>query len=341
MSESIRAHAISRWSLALAILVPAVAWSAPPDWTRWGGPSQDFRAPAEGIATSWPADGPEQLWTRELGDGYSTVLVDGGVLYTMYRTEDQEAVIALDAKTGKTVWERRYDHDPDENHVSQFGTGPRATPLISGDLIYTIGVAGRMHCLDKTSGEIRWSHDLWGDEFGGNVLPHGYASSPIEYGDTVVALVGGEGKGIVAFDKKDGSIAWKSLDFGNSYSTPQVMTVDGEEQLVTFMAKHLIGVHPGNGELLLELPGRKSVGPEHLAADPGRRAVPVHVITAGRGAWIEVVAQRGGRNGDRGAVVDTEGPVLPRDQRRRERLRLRFQRWWCTELHVRDQREDR
>jgi len=94
-----------------------------------------------------------------------------------------------------------------------------------------------------------WSHDLWGDEFKGTYLNHGYASSPIAYKDTVIVLVGGEGHSIVAFNKKDGSVAWKALDYKNSYSTPRIFDVGGRDELVVFTATALIGVDPASGKL--------------------------------------------------------------------------------------------
>ena len=115
-------------------------------------------------------------------------------------------MFALSVKDGKTLWEHRYEAAPSEIHVTQFGEGPRATPLISGDRIYTIGVSGIMHCLDKNSGKSVWSHDLW-NEFGGTVLNHGYSSSPIEFGKNVIVLSGGEDQSIIAFDKKSGKVA--------------------------------------------------------------------------------------------------------------------------------------
>ena len=91
------------------------------DWTQWGGPAQDFQSVASGLAAEWPESGPKQLWSRELGAGYSGILIEDGRLYTMYRVDDQEAVIALDAKTGRTIWERRYDSSPKEGHATSFG----------------------------------------------------------------------------------------------------------------------------------------------------------------------------------------------------------------------------
>ena len=157
------------------------------------------------------------------------------------------------------MWEQRYDHGPRPGFVADRGAGPRATPLIAGDRIYTIGIGGRMHSLDKRTGEIRWSRDLWGEPFGGNVLQHGYSSSPIEYGDTVIALVGGEGAGIVAFDQRDGGVVWQNLDLANSYSSPQILTIDGQAQLVTFMARELVGGRSRDRRSAVELSGREPV----------------------------------------------------------------------------------
>ncbi len=242
-------------ALALALALPlAVFAESTENWTQWGGPRHDFKAPAAGIAASWGEHGPKQLWSRQLGDGYSTILVEDARLYTMYRAGDQEAVICMHAATGETIWEHRYDHDAHQGHITQFGTGPRATPLISGDRIYAIGVAGMMHSLTKDTGEVVWGHNLWGEVFAGNKLPHGYSSSPIEYHDTVITLVGGEGKSIVAFDKNDGSVVWQSMSYKNSYSTPQILEVDGQEQLLAFMAKELVGVDPSTGDELWRYP---------------------------------------------------------------------------------------
>ncbi len=132
--------------------------------------------------------------------------------------------------------------------MDQFGKGPRATPLIVGDRLYTIGVSGKMLCLDKNDGKVQWSHYLW-KEFDGNVLNHGYASSPIVYKDTIIVLVGGEGASIVAFNKDDGKVVWKNQSFKNSYSTPKIINVDGEDQLITYMATEAIGVDPDDGSL--------------------------------------------------------------------------------------------
>ena len=237
-----------------AFLAASFAYGGETGWLQWGGPGQDFKAPSGALASSWPEDGPKKLWSRSLGEGYSAILVDDGRLFTMYRTDGKETVACLDAKTGETVWEHRYDHSPANDHAYGFGAGPRSTPLIAGDLLFTIGVAGRMHALNKNDGKVIWKAELWGDRFGGNVRGHGYSSSPVAYKDTVIVTVGGENAGIVAFDQRDGSVKWKALNFKNSHSSPRIVDVAGERQLVVFMADELIGVNPDNGELRWRYP---------------------------------------------------------------------------------------
>jgi len=238
---------IAAW-LAPALAICLLSPSARAQWTQWGGPNADFMVESDPLNTSWPEDGPPRIWSRELGEGYSSILVDGGNLYTMYRKDSKERVIALDAVTGKTKWEYAYDETPAEGHVMQFGDGPRATPLIVGDHIYTIGIAGQMHCLDKKTGKVTWSHDLW-DEFDHTFLNHGYSSSPFAYKNSVIALVGGEKNAIVAFDQKDGKLLWKNQSFTNSYSTPRLIEVDGETQLLCYMGEELASINPDNGDL--------------------------------------------------------------------------------------------
>jgi outer membrane protein assembly factor BamB len=245
--------------LAATLLAPGGESAA---WRQWGGPTRDFRAPATALDANWPEDGPPRLWSRPLGDGHSAILFDEGRLYTMYRPSrddaelrarssnatDLEAVICLDAASGKTLWEYRYETPIVD--LLQYGDGPRSTPLIAGDLVFTIGRSGRMLALDKRDGSHVWSLDLWSEALGGNPLGHGYSSSPIAWGDTVIVPVGGKDASLVSFDQATGEIRWLLPGFRNSYSSPRILEIAGREQLVVFMHEALIGVDPAGGELL-------------------------------------------------------------------------------------------
>lgn len=257
----IQPHRAVARNLFAALLTSLTLWvfaspEAVGQWTQFGGPGQAFRADSRGLARSWPTEGPPTLWRRKLGEGYSAILADGGRLYTMYRANEKEIVISLDAKTGRTLWEYAYDSSPHERNLEEFGRGPRATPLLTGGRLYTIGVAGIMHCLDADTGAVHWSHDFV-SEFGGfgtNVAQCGYSPSPIEHKNTVIALVGGKDQAIIAFNKTDGSVVWRSLDFEINYSTPKIMKIHGEDQVVALLTTHTVGVEANSGELRWQFP---------------------------------------------------------------------------------------
>jgi outer membrane protein assembly factor BamB len=237
--------------LLLATNTAALAQSS--DWPQWGGPHRNFTSETKGLATTWPATGPRRLWQREMGEGYSGIAVEGGMLFTMYRKAENEVVIALDAVTGKTVWEYSYAAPFSPEYDMSNGPGPHATPLVSSGMVFSSGATGKLHCLDKKTGKPLWSHDLL-TEFHGTLRVNGYSCSPLAYKDKIVMLVGGPSSSLVAFNRKDGSVAWKKHDFKNSTSSPIIITVDGQEQLVAFMYSEIVGVDPNNGNLLWSHP---------------------------------------------------------------------------------------
>jgi outer membrane protein assembly factor BamB len=250
------------------------AWTQ--SWPQWGGPGRDFTAvPAGRIGASWPSDGPRELWSRPLGEGYSGIVTDGTVLVTMYRpikglvtilkervwspATSPEAVIGIDAASGRTLWEHAYDAPILPRMNVEYGTGPHATPLIVGDMVYAVGSTGRMHALDRQTGRVVWAHDLYG-ELKGAVQDRGYSCSPLAYGNTVIVTVGGPGQALVAFDRKTGAIVWKNGDVDPSPSSPRVIVVDGQEQLVLPHADGIAGFDPASGATLWNHPHSTDYG---------------------------------------------------------------------------------
>jgi outer membrane protein assembly factor BamB len=243
---------LSLAGIGVALTVQGSVANVTAAWSQWGGPNQDFRAPAAGLASGWPDAGPERLWSRNLGDGYSAILFEEGRLYTMYRSGEMEVVVCLAAETGKTIWEHSYDAP--YRGFRGYGTGPRSTPVISGDLLFTIGASGELKALNKNNGQGLWGHSLWGVDFNGKIHSHGYSSSPVAYNETLIVLVGGENSSLVAFNQTNGSVKWRALSSRNSYSSPRVVKLAGEDQLLVFMAEELIGVDPENGTLRWRYP---------------------------------------------------------------------------------------
>jgi outer membrane protein assembly factor BamB len=176
----------------------------------------------------------------------------------MYRNGEQEVIVALDAGSGKTIWEYSYEAPTKGMNYSE-GFGPHSTPLISGDTLYAVGALGSFHALDKRTGKALWSHELC-KQMGGRVMDRGYACSPIEFKNTIILQVGGPGQAVVAFNKNDGSIAWKKQDFTVSFSSPILIDLDGQQQLVIFAADQIVGLDPNTGDLFWTYPHRTDFG---------------------------------------------------------------------------------
>ena len=236
--------------LGCAFLCAATARA---QWPQFGGPNRNFTSPSTGLSTDWPDGGPKQLWNRELGNAYSGIAVDGGSLYTMYRAGDDEVVIALDAATGETKWEHRYAAPPFRGLDQGFGIAPRSTPLVLSDRLVTLGITGRMFCLERSSGKPLWHHDLV-EEYGATRPRWGYSSSALAHKSNIIVPVGGDGHGVMAFDRETGSVVWSRHDFANAYCSPMLIDVDGQEQLVMLMAPVVAGLDPVSGDLLWSHP---------------------------------------------------------------------------------------
>jgi len=256
-------------AIAGAILAPGVLLADDPPaeaWRQWGGPNRNFIVEATGLAEKWPDGGPPILWSRPLGTGHSAILADEGRLFTMYRVgngrakqgpwEAEELVIALDARTGETIWEYRY---PSNIEDFNFGAGPHSTPIVVGDRLFTIGTNKQLHAFDKRTGNVLWSHDLV-KEFNAPTLlirpivKAGYGCSPLAFGDTILCSVGGPGQSVMAFRQSDGAVAWKNGDFLTSEAAPILIELAGKQQLVVFGGGTVQGMDPSSGQVLWSHP---------------------------------------------------------------------------------------
>ena len=219
------------------------------DWPVWGGKNRDFVVNTSGLANSWPATGPKKVWSRALGDGYSAIAEESGVLYTAYGRGSKDVIVALDAATGKTVWEYEYENPFTNAFSEKVGPGPYAMPQVVGDRVVTASATGKIQSLDKKTGRPRWSHDLY-NEFHASHLQFGYSCHGLPYKDMLIYQAGGSGDGVIAFRQSDGAVVWKALQFTNSHSSPLLIKVDGQPQVVVLAANTVFGCNPENGALL-------------------------------------------------------------------------------------------
>ena len=220
------------------------------NWTQWGGEKRDFKVDAANLPSAIKLS---EVWRRNLGEGYSAILVEDGKLYSMFRQGDDEFVICMDETTGKTIWEKSYSAPMRKGVDASFGKGPNSTPIIYGDAIVSIGFNGDLKCLEKQSGDIRWETNLI-DDLGGTKVDLGYSQSPIVYEGNLILPIGGKGKGVAALSLKDGSVVWSAQDFKNSYSTPLLISLDGLDQMVFVMSDEVVSINPKNGNLFWSFP---------------------------------------------------------------------------------------
>ncbi|MCI0641507.1 MAG: PQQ-like beta-propeller repeat protein [Gemmataceae bacterium] len=223
--------------------------AAASDWPQWRGPNRDGVSGETGLLTTWPEDGPRKLWERPVGAGYSAVAVARGRVFTMFQAGPNETVACWDLD-GNEIWRHQYP----ANYRNSYGDGPRATPTVDGELVYTVGATGMFSCFrafaDGPHNPPLWTKNLL-TEFGAENLRWGVSFSPLVDGDTVYLNPGGpNGKSLVALDKKSGAIKWTSQDYQAGYSSPMAADIAGERQIVFFTAPGLVGVAAADGRLL-------------------------------------------------------------------------------------------
>ena len=243
------------------------------DWPRWRGARLDGVSREMALLNPWPKNGPTRIWHVGLSGGFSSVAVADGKVFTQTKQGNQEIVLCLDAATGKELW--RYGYDANyESHVSFTGgprpdsrTGPRATPTVDGDRVYTMGATGILVSLDAKTGKRIWQREMLrpagqyrvtnDNPFypPGGVPMHGVSSSPLVVGDRLFVAPGGpSGKTLAALDKNDGRTVWEALDDGVGQSSPIWAEVAGSPQLIFLTATRVVGVAPRDGSLLWSYP---------------------------------------------------------------------------------------
>jgi outer membrane protein assembly factor BamB len=250
--------------VALAAVGLALAGVAA-DWPQFLGPKRDGTSAETGLRTDWPKDGPPVLWQRDVGEGYSSPVIVGGKLILFHRVGDEEVVECLDAADGKGMW--RYGYSTSYRDSFGKGNGPRATPVVAGGKVYTLGVEGRLLCLDLAKGGKVWEHKLL-DEYTVPDSFFGVSTTPLVEGNLALVNVGGKDAGVVAFDKDTGKAVWKATSQGASYSSPVAATIDGVRHALFFTRQGLLSLNPENGEVRFEKRWRARIDASVNAAVP-------------------------------------------------------------------------
>lgn len=241
------------------------------DWPQWRGPTRDNVWHEDGLLKEFPPAGPKVVWRTPVAGGYAGPAVsDNNVYVTDFvvskaapgsnddrkTSRGTERVLCLDEKTGGLRWKHEY---PVEYTIS-YASGPRCTPTVDGDKVYTLGAEGNLFCFDKRSGDILWSKDfrkLYADK----TAMWGYASHPLVDGQKLICVVGGPGSHAVAFDKDTGAEIWRAITaVEQGYSPPTIIEAQGVRQLILMRPDAITSVDPESGEEYWSVPYEADAG---------------------------------------------------------------------------------
>ncbi|MEM6979805.1 MAG: PQQ-binding-like beta-propeller repeat protein [Planctomycetota bacterium] len=234
---------------------------AGPDWPRFLGERFDgivdvSDSPITSFATLAWSDQPTLNWSLELGDGYGLGVVKNGHYFHFDAIAGRQRLRKVDVQTGRQIWSAA--QVVDYRDMYGYETGPRCTPTIDGDQIFTLGVDGQLTARSTDDGSELWTIDTTA-EFGVIKNFFGVGSSPLVIDDMVLVMVGGSpaedqsvapgqlnrvspnGSLVVAFDRKNGQIRWKTGDDLASYSSPRPMII-GDRTVALFFARDSLHV---------------------------------------------------------------------------------------------------
>jgi outer membrane protein assembly factor BamB len=237
------------WLRSAGVLL--VCWSAATagDWPQWLGPNRDASSPEK--VAPW-TKAPKAQWSVAIGEGNSSPVVANGRVFVHAKVKDknEEEVIALDAESGKRLWAVQYARAA---FKSLYGNGPRATPAVAGDHVYTFGITGVLTCWEAATGKQVWQVDTLA-QFQAKNLFFGMACSPLVEDNKVLLNIGGKGTSVVAFDKATGEVIWKSQDDRASYSSPISLGKGTERQVIFLTGDGLVSLSPADGSLFWRYP---------------------------------------------------------------------------------------
>lgn len=268
------------------------------DWPCFLGPNHNAVSAETKLLSTWPEEGPTLVWEMEIGEGYATPAVQGDRLVFFHRTKGLSHVDCVRAETGEHLW--RFSYPTHYQDRYGFNGGPRSSPVIDGDRVYTMGAEGVLHCLDLERGQVVWRRDT-SQEFSVPQNHFGVGSTPVIEGSLLIVQVGApDGPCVVAFDKSTGKTEWKSGDaWTASYASPIPAEVHGRRRVFVFAGGDsrsstggLMSIDPANGRIDFRFPWRPGRNETVNAASPVIVGNRVFVTTSyGKGgAFLDVLA---------------------------------------------------
>ena len=221
------------------------------DWPQFLGPERDNRLRSVHLERDWTRRPPREVWRRPVGPAWSSFAIAGGRAVTQEQHGPEEQVVCYDLATGRKLWQHA-DSTRYESAVA--GIGPRATPAIAGDRVFTLGATGILNCLDLATGALVWSRDIVSDNRAeANVW--GISCSPLVLDTLVVVSAGGpDERSLVAYHRQTGAFVWGGGSDRAGYSSPRLVTLAGREQILIFNSHSVVAHDPHSGVPLWRQP---------------------------------------------------------------------------------------
>ena len=213
------------------------------DWSQFRGPNRDGKSTETGLMKIWPKNGPEKVWTVDgIGEGYSTVSISNGLIYTTGMIDDLDYITAFN-KSGKKLWQVSYGKG-----WTRATPGVRITPTINDQAIYLISGMGEIKCLSASNGELIWSVDAY-TKFEGEYGIWGIAENLLVVDGKLIYTPAGKKTTMVALDKITGATIWtsESLNDKTGYVSPILIERNGKKIIANITANYLLGVNANNG----------------------------------------------------------------------------------------------
>lgn len=270
---------------------PLPAGAVTHDWKSFLGPTHDGMSTETKLLHNFGKGGPTLVWEMRKGTGYSSPAIAGDRLIYFHRSGDREIVVALHPETGGKYWEFSYPTQFEDRYG--YNNGPRASPVIDGDRVYTYGAEGKLHCLRLENGQVVWKRDLLA-EYKVSQDFFGTATTPLIEGDLLIINVGAPGgPTVVGLNKNTGKQAWGAgKEWGPSYASPVPATVNGKRRIFVFAGGEskppsggLLSIDPSNGAVDFSYPWRSRSYESVNAASP---------VVAGSQVFVSASYKTGG-----------------------------------------------